>query len=220
MRSIVPTSLLFLALVLAPPAGALTLQDLDAGAVFGSSDGDLTFSFDAGSVVLNGSLPGSLADYLVTPIVNGFQVSGPLTVVNGALGGVTLSYAVAAGAGLAIDGAALLVTGIALGASAVGTVGETLSNGVGLGAAVTGFGGSLFTDAAEFAALSSVDVVTGLQLLALGGGEVASIQTLRQTFAVVVPELETGALLAVGLVGLALFGGPPRRLAPRRGQHG
>ena len=48
-----------------------------------------------------------------------------------------------------------------------------------------------------------------------------SVQTLRQTFLVAVPELETGMLLAVGLLGLALFGGSPQRaMASGRSQRG
>jgi hypothetical protein len=207
------------ALAIAPGADALTLQDLNAGAAFGSSDSTLTFEFDAGSIIPNG-LPGSLVDYLVTPIVGGFQISGPAAALNGSLAGLTLSYAVTAGMGLVIDGAALLVTGTALGTSAAATVGETLSNGAGLSAAITSFGGSQLTDSASFAGTGSLDVVTGLQLLALGGGDIASIQTLRQTFLVSVPELETGMLLAVGLLGLALFGSPQRAMASGRSQRG
>jgi hypothetical protein len=201
-----------LSLALAPTARALTLQDLNAGASFASSDGSLTFDFDPGSVVLNGSLPGNLLDYLVTPIVGGFQINGPLAVVNGTLGGLALSYQVTAGTNLVLDGASLLVTGVAFGASALATAGETLSNGSGLGVLVTGFGGDVPTDAAAFGATPSLAVVTGVQLLALGVGEVASIQALRQSFSFVpIPELETGALLGIGLLGLALLGSVPRR---------
>jgi hypothetical protein len=132
-----------------------------------------------------------------------------------------LSYAVTAGVGLVIDGAALLVTGTTLGTSAAATIGVTLSNGAGLSAAITSFGGSQLTDAESFAGVGSLGVVTGLQLLALGAGDIASIQTLRQTFLVAVPELETGILLAVGLLGLALFGGSPQRaMASGRSQRG
>jgi len=213
-------ALVWLALAVAPSAGALTLQDLNAGGSFNSSDGTLTFEFDAGSVVPNG-LPGSLLDYLVTPIVGGFQVSGPAAALNGSIAGLTLSYAVTAGLGLVIDGAALLVTGTAFGTSAAATVGETLSNGDGLSAVITSFGGSQLTDGVAFVGVGSLDVVTGLQLLALGGGDIASVQTLRQTFLVSVPELETGMLLAVGLLGLALFGGSPQRaMASGRSQRG
>jgi hypothetical protein len=217
---ILSVALVWLALAVAPGASALTLLDLNGGTSFSSSDGSLSFQFDAGSIVLNGSLPGSLVDYLVTPIVGGFQVSGPAAALNGSVGGITLSYAVTAGLGLAIEGASLLVTGTALGAGAAATVGETLSNGVGLSAAITGFGGSQLTDGAAFPGVSSLQVVTGLQLLALGPGDIAAIQTLRQTF-LAVPELETGLTLAVGLLGLAMFGGSPRRaLASGRSQRG
>lgn len=205
-------ALVALTLALAPTARALTLQDLNAGASFASSDGSLTFDFEPGSVVLNGSLPGNLLDYLVTPIVGGFQINGPLAVVNGTLGGLALSYQVTAATNLVIDGATLLVTGVAFGASAFATVGETLSNGSGLGVLVTGFGGDVPTDAAAFGATTSLAVVTGAQLLALGAGEVAAIQALRQSFSFVpIPELETGMLLGIGLLGLALFGSLPRR---------
>lgn len=205
-------ALVALSLALAPTAGALTLQDLNAGASFASSDGGLTFDFDPGSIILGGSLPGDLLSYLVTPIVGGFQIDGPLAVVNGASGGLSLSYQVTAATGLLLDGAALLVTGVAFGASALATVGETLSNGTGLGVLVTGFGAGVPTDGAAFATAPSLGVATGAQLLALGAGEVASLQTLRQTFSLVpIPELETGMLLGVGLLGLALFGGVPRR---------
>jgi hypothetical protein len=193
-------------LTLSSSAQALTLQDLNAGAVFASSDGDLTFAFDPGSVVANGTLPGSLADYLVTPIVGGFQVSGPLAVVSGALGGLTLSYQVTAGLGLLLEGASLLVTGVAFGATAFGTVGLTLSNGAGLGALVSGFGPSVLTDTAPFAPVAGVQAVLGTQLLALGLGEVTALTSLRQTYTLIaVPEAETLLLLTSGLLGLALF---------------
>ena len=141
--------------------------------------------------------------------------------MNGSIAGLTLSYAVTAALGMVIEGAGLLVTGTAFGTSAVATVGETLSNGSGLSAALTSFGGSQLTDGAAFLSIPSLGVVTGIQLLALGGGDVASIQTLRQTFLVAVPELETGMMLAVGLLGLALFGGSPQRaMASGRSQRG
>lgn len=202
-----------LALALAPSAHALTLHDLDAGASFASSDGSLTFEFDPGSIVASGSLPGSLLDFVVTPIAGGFQVDGPLAAANGALAGLSLSYQVLAAPGLLLDGASLLVTGVAFGPASFATVGETLSDGSSLGVLVTGFGGSVpLDDVALGTATPSLAVVTGAQLLSLGAGEVVSIQALRQTFSLVqVPELETGMLLGLGLLGLASFGGVPRR---------
>jgi hypothetical protein len=201
-------------LALAAPSGALTLQDLEDGTSFASSDGSLTFSFDPGSVAENGTLPGSLVDYLVTPIVGGFQVSGPLAALNGSLGGLTLSYQVTAAAGLLLDGASLLVTGVAFGAGAVGASGLTLSNGESLGVLVSGLGASVLADAASFAPAAGLQALLGTQLLALGPGDVAVLTSLRQTYTLIgVPEAETALLLGSGLLGLALFGAPRRARA-------
>lgn len=199
---------------------ALTLEDLNTGTSFASSDGTLTFAFDPGSVVLNGSLPGELTDYLVTPIVGGFQVSGPLAALNGSLGGLTLFYQVTAGLGLLLDSASLTMTGVAVGASALGAVGETLSNGAGLGAIVTGFGANVLVDGTSFVPAAALAAVTSIQLLALGAGEVVVLGSVGQGFTLVaVPEARTGLLLATGLLGLAFFGRPERRLraSARRG---
>ena len=201
-----------LSLCLGSNARALTLADLNGGSSFDSSDGTLSFAFDPGSVVLNGSLPGALTDYLVTPIVGGFQLSGPLAAVNGSLGGLTLAYQVTPDLGLLLDSASLVITGVAVGASALGAVGVTLSNGAGLGAIVTGFGSDVLADGASFVPAAALAVVTSVQLLALGAGEVVVLGSLGQAFGLVaVPELRTGLLLASGLLGLALFGAPERR---------
>jgi hypothetical protein len=208
----VALALAALSLCFASTARALTLQDLATGTSFDSSDGALTFSFDPGSVILNGSLPGALTDYLVTPIVGGFQVSGPLAALSGALGGLTLAYQATPDLGLLLDSASLLITGVAVGAGAVGAVGTTLSNGTGLGTVVTGFGSNVLADSASFVPVGALAVVTGIQLLALGSGDVVVLSSVAQAFTLIpVPELSTGMLLATGLAGLALFGTPQRR---------
>jgi hypothetical protein len=208
----VALALAALSLCLASTARALTLQDLAAGTSFDSSDGTLTFGFDPGSVVLNGSLPGALTDYLVTPIVGGFQLSGPLAALSGSLGGLTLAYQVTPDAGLLLDSASLLIGGVAVGAGAVGAVGATFSNGSGLGTVITGIGSDVLADGASFVPIGALAVVTGIQLLALGSGDVVVLSSVAQAFTLIpVPELRTGVLLATGLLGLALFGAPQRR---------
>src|SRR5262249_23613776 len=148
-------------------------------------------------------------------IVGGFQISGPLAAANGALGGLTLSFDVTPTLSLLIDSASLVVTGVAVGSAAIGSAGTTLSNGVGLGVLVSSFGNAP-VDAASFAPAPALEVVTGIQLITLGAGDVAAIQALRQTFTLV-PEAQTALLLGSGLVGLALFGSLPRRApAPAR----
>jgi hypothetical protein len=209
-----------LSLCLGSPVHAVTLDDLNLGTSFDSSDGTLTFAFDPGSVVLNGSLPGDLTDYLVTPLVGGFQVSGPLAALNGSLGGLTLVYQVTADLGLLLDSASLTTTGVAVGASALGAVGQTLSNGAGLGVIVTGFGANVLVDGTSFVPAAALAAVTSIQLLALGAGEAVVLGSVGQSFTLVaVPEARTGLLLAAGLLGLAFFGSPERRLqtAARRG---
>jgi hypothetical protein len=200
-------------LAFASAAPALTLQDLDAGAVFASGDGTLTFSFAPGSISLNGSLDPDLSLYPVTPLPDGFEISGPLAVFAGAFGGITMGYQVAPALGLALDGADLLIAGLATGIGALASAGTTLGNGIALGTVLTGFGLNQATDSAGFAPEGPLQGVTAIQLMALGAGELSLLQTLRQRFSVQgVAEPSATLLLAAGLSGLAFLGrGRPGR---------
>ena len=195
-------------IALGPTSGfGLTLADLNAGTSFASGDGTATFSFAPGSITLSGALPTDLNLYTVTPLPAGFQISGPMAVFDGSTGGLDLNYQVMAAAGYVIDTATLLVTGVAFGAAALGTVGETLLDGTGLGALFSSFGTGQFVDTAAVTPTGATGVTTGAQLLALAPGDVASLQVLQQQFGLTaVPEPSAAGLLGIGLFGLVLAG--------------
>ncbi len=200
-------SLLAAALALPLAAEALTLQDLQAGASFASTGGELAFDFAAGSILLSGALPIDLSQYSVAPTATGFVVSGPLAAFGPAFGGLTLAYRVTAGPGLALSSALLQTSGLAFGPTAFAIASSGFSNGVGLGVLLTDGGGTGVADSASFVAAGVLDVLASLQLFGLNPGDVASFGSLQHGFSwIALPEPGSAALLALGLAGLAWLG--------------
>ncbi len=203
-------SALCLAAALALPLAseALTLQDLNAGASFTSSGGELSFDFAAGSIALSGALPVDLSQYTVLPTASGFLVSGPMAVIGpAAFGALTLAYQVTASAGFAIDAASLQTSGIAFGPGALAIASAGFSNGAALGVLLAPSGGTGAADGAMFPAASFLNALASVQLFAMTPGDVAAFGSVQQGFALsAVPEAATMLLLAAGLLGLGVFG--------------
>ena len=209
--------------LVAPAAGALSLLDLNAGAVFASSDGSLTFTTDPGSVVLSGVLSPDLSLYTVTPQALGFRLSGPAAAADGGIGLLELDFRVSAASGMAIDSASLFMGGIALGSGAMALAGDAFSNGTVLGTALTGGGLAATMDTEAFAPVAFLDVTKSLQVITFAPAQVAAVTAVEQTWSLVeLPEPAALALLGAGLLGLAsmAFGGPSAqaRVRERRRQ--
>ncbi len=200
-------ALLALALTVGGASGAqaLSLLDLDAGAAFASGDGSLQFEFDPGSITLAGALPLDLSAYTVDVLAQGFRITGPLAVADGAAGFLFLDYEVEAMAG-EIVGASLSSQSVALGAFALALVAEDVD---GIGSLVngrTGGGLDIPSDSAAGPGVASAGVQTAVTLVTAGLGQLAAITSLEQTFAVSVPEPSTGLLMLAGILGLAAMG--------------
>ena len=197
-----------IALILPVSTQALTLQDLNAGASFRSTGGELDFDFAPGSISLAGAFSADLSQYAVLPTASGFIVSGPLAALGpAAFGGLVLSYTVSAGPGLALASANGQASGVAFGpgAAAIATLG--LSNGAGFGIVLTAAGGSGSSASAAFTPVQSLNALAGIQLFALTPGDVASFGAVQHGFGwLALPEPAQGVLLGAGLLGLALFG--------------
>ncbi len=201
-------SALVFAFALPLASEALTLQDLNAGASFTSSGGELSFDFAAGGIALSGALPTDLSQYTVLPTASGFLVSGPTAVLGpAAFGALTLAYRVSAGAGLALTGASLQASGIAFGPGALTIASAGLSNGAALGVLLSASGGTGATDGTAFAATGFLDALASLQLFAMTPGDVAAFGSVQHGYGwISVPEPSTLGLLAAGLLGLGLKG--------------
>jgi hypothetical protein len=187
---------------------ALTLQDLDQGASFASTGGELTFDFAPGSIALAGALPADLSQYTVLPTASGFIVNGPLAVLGpAAFGGVTLAYRVSALSGLALSGATARASGIAFGPGALAIASSGFSNGAGLGILLVAGGGTGAASNAAFTAIGVLDALASLQLFGMTPGDVAAFGSVQHGFSwTALPEPAPMALLSAGLIGLAVLG--------------
>jgi hypothetical protein len=194
---------------LGAPVGsaALTLQDLQLGASFTSTGGDLSFDFAPGSIALSGALPMDLSLFTVTPTADGFFLSGPLTLAGAGFAGLTLAYQVSAAPGLAIEAANLLTNGIAFGSGALALATTGFSNGASLGVVLSPGGGTGMTSNASFVATSVLDTLASLQLFGQMPGDVAGFGSVQHGFSLIaIAEPGTSLLLLAGIGGLALLG--------------
>jgi hypothetical protein len=184
-------------------ARALTLADLDAGGTF--SVGALTFSdFD---VLIVGDLSADLADYGVQLLGDGFRIAGPLSTLFDEEATLLVSYVVEATGSFGIEGASLFSPLVAAGSGAAALVSDSIfdadGNPLAQLLALNVFGvGSTLSDSASFAEQAKLEVV---KVVALGGGVFSSAPHVDQRF-FAVPEPITLAMLASGLVGLAVAG--------------
>lgn len=201
--------LLAAALALPISASGLTLQDLQEGASFHSTGGELAFEFAPGSVALSGALPLDLSLYTVAPTASGFFLSGPLAAIGPAFGGLALAYRVTASPGLALDSGWLQVSGIAFGSGALAIASSGLSNGASLAVLLAPSGGTGASSNASFSALALLDALASLQLFAQTAGDVAGFGSIQHGFGwVSLPEPSAALLLLAGLAGLGWLGKP------------
>lgn len=195
--------------VTAPVASrALTLQDLNAGATFSSTGGQLAFEFPAGSISLAGGLPADLSLYTIAPTASGFIVSGPLAVLGpAAFGGLTLAFRVISAPGFALGGSSAQASGVAFGPGALAIASQGFSNGAGLALVLSAAGGTGAAANASFTATQVLDALASLQLFGMTPGDVAGFGAVQHGFSwIALPEARPASLLAAGLLGLAWFG--------------
>ncbi len=192
-----------LLLLLSPgPALALTLDDLNGGAIFDSLDGSLRFTFDPGSVMVNGNVGGALSQFEVLQLDDGFQIVGPFSTFDGETGSLGIDYTVT-GTSAALSEAFLSFNGAASGEGAEALVDEILGQEGSLQVHALPGDISLFDSLVLGSTPQSLDVSKHIQLVSVLG-EAAQISQVNQTFTVV-PEPGTVGLLLLGMGGLTLL---------------
>ncbi len=187
-------------------ARAISLADLDGGGLF--TMGPLTFSdFD---VSVAGDLSMDLTDYDVQILIDGFRLTGPLSVGQDQSGILLLTYEVSTSAAL-IESVSLFAPGSTMGTGAQAWVGEAVFDDLGDPlAALFAFdvegAGVNPSDSESFDPTPSVRVG---KLIHLRGGEFAALTMVDQHFTLV-PEPSSLVLASLGLLGLASW-------SPKRG---
>ena len=93
-------------------ASALSLDDLDGGGSFVSTDGSITFeNFE---IEVTPKLSQDLTDYLVIPADMGWNLIGPIGVADGAAGDLKIIYEARGNDGFLINGGSIFFNGLAL----------------------------------------------------------------------------------------------------------
>jgi len=194
-------------------AAALTLADLNDGEVFDSGNGQLTFTFDVGSIVLSGALNSNLANYEVVILGDGFEIVGPIGVADGNVGDIQIDYHVNGKSGALIEAAALYFNGAAFGLGSLANVVEDFFSGGGLVGdmlvAVSGGGISLKQDDADLSpGFAELAVRKDIQVISSAPAQMATISVIAQRFSV--PEPGSVVLASAGVFGLLVLGRPRR----------
>jgi hypothetical protein len=193
-------------LALGLPVGASALS-LASAVASGFASGSLSFS--GISVGITGGLSQDLDDYAVTPMGDGFSLSGALTAVAGQGGTLSLSYLVStvdpadtiAAVATAFDGQVLGTGAFAL---AIGGFTDTTLHALGTTFVYElGAGNAMLSDGLSFAgAASAIRVTQTIQVDAHGPGALlAAVGAVQQQF-LVLGEPDPWLLFGAGALGL------------------